>query len=511
MRARSRVLVIALGAVGIAGVAIASLIRESCGEWNTPSYFENASTIGVTLCVGTGSDPNAQDKDGATPLHWSVRTGNVRVVRRLLDANANPNVQDDDGWTPLYLARHDTPMTRALLIAKADPNLAPEDDVSLLHWAIAETQGDDLVKLLVSEGGADPNAIDEVYGATPLHWAVARGDSLQLTALVQLGANVDEMNVHGARPLHWAVRQELQIIELFTGPRSSGHPLSFFRPYKHWNVRSASEALMMILLDAKADPNARDEDGNTPLHWAVHGGRLAAIQVFGTSQSISAQRTAREQAEIELDTRKMRNLIEAGANPNLPNGLGDTPLHVAVKKRAEMKVELLLDFGANPDVKNGNGDTALHLVAHRAIRARGIGLMADKLLEAGADTEIEDADGRTAMKMALDGYRFTGRRGNRMYLITKLAAAGANPMVTDDIGFSPLHWAFEDEAVDMAIELVNAGADIYMDVKFDDKKGHLAADSPLCMAIRYDWSGPVLDAMLKRGVDQHRLTTREDC
>ena len=527
MRARSRVLAMVLGAAGVAGVAIVFLIRDSCGEWNTPSYFENSSTIGVTLCVGTGSDPNAQDsngltplhlgvwtrneeivdvlldagaepdvqnKDGETPLHWSVRTGNVRVVHRLLDANANPNIQNGDGRTPLYLARNDILMTRALLIAKADPNLTPEDNVSLVHWAIMETQGDDLIKLLVSEGGADPNSIDEVYGATPLHWAVARGESLQLTALIQLGANVDGINVHGATPLHWAVRQELQFLQL---PLEGGS--------KHWNVESASEALMKMLLDAKADPNARDENGNTPLHWAVRGGRLGAIQVFGTSQSISDQRAAREQAEIELDIRKMRNLIGAGASLNLPNRLGDTPLHVAVEKGSIMKVEVLLDSGADPDVKDRNGDTALHLVADRAIRFREIGLMVDKLLEAGADTEMEDANGRTAMKMALDGYRFDGRRWARMGLIRKLATAGANPMVTDDIGHTPLHWAFNDEVVEMAIELVDAGADIYMGVEWSER--HISADSALNMAVCYGWAGPVLEAMLKRGVDQRRPDT----
>ena len=542
MRARSRVLVMALGVAGVAGIAVGFLIRESCVEWNTWNYFKNPSTIGVTLCVVTGSDPNEQDtngstplhfgvwikndeivdvlldagsepdvqnKDGETPLHGAVRAGEEKILQTLLDGDANPNIQNGAGLTPLYLLYLNIPfmpeaddlheiarMTRMLLKANADPNLTPEDNISLVHWAIVGTQGDDLLRLLVIEGGADPNSIDEVYGATPLHWAVARGRLLQLAALLQLGANVDGINVRGATPLHWAVRQERRQLRLPTEGGGS----------KYWNVESASEAFVKMLLDAKADPNPRDESGNTPLHWAVLGGRLAANQVFVVSRPITDQRAEREQAEIELDIQKMKSLIEAEAKPNLQNGVGDTPLHVAVKRGSITKVEVLLDSGADPDVKNTSGDTALHLAIDSAIQSRELGPMVDKLLEAGAETEMEDANGRTAMEMAFDGYRFDERRWVRRSLIRKLVAAGANPMVTDDIGHTPLHWAFNNEAIEMAIELVAAGADIYMGVEWSER--HISAESPLNMAVCYRWAGSVLEAMLKRGVDQRRPDTK---
>ena len=56
-----------------------------------------------------------------------------------------------------------------------------------------------------------------------------------------------------------------------------------------------------LLIAAGANINATDKDGNTPLHWAADGGRLA----------------------------NTRLLISMGANPNATNNKGRTPLDVA--------------------------------------------------------------------------------------------------------------------------------------------------------------------------------------
>ncbi|MCY3538132.1 MAG: ankyrin repeat domain-containing protein [Cyanobacteria bacterium MAG IRC4_bin_6] len=143
--------------------------------------------------LDAGADPNAQDKDGATPLHWAVadrnpaeplpiarvgdtqpspalRCRSLKVVKALLDSRANLKVRDKKGLTPLHWAAalSKTPeVVKALVDAGADSN-AREDQLghTPLHEAARRRKTPEVVKVLL-DAGADPNAQDK-YGVTPL-------------------------------------------------------------------------------------------------------------------------------------------------------------------------------------------------------------------------------------------------------------------------------------------------------------------------------------------------------
>lgn len=52
-------------------------------------------------------DPNVRDADGATPLHHAAWSGDLDLIRRLLDAGADPDLADSRyGTTPLGWAQH---------------------------------------------------------------------------------------------------------------------------------------------------------------------------------------------------------------------------------------------------------------------------------------------------------------------------------------------------------------------------------------------------------------------
>ena len=68
------------------------------------------------------ADPNAADKDGATPLHYAARNRSPDVTQRLLDAGADPNTaRDREGWTPIDVAPapDSTPTVTVLRAARA--------------------------------------------------------------------------------------------------------------------------------------------------------------------------------------------------------------------------------------------------------------------------------------------------------------------------------------------------------------------------------------------------------
>src|SRR5262249_4272112 len=62
----------------------------------------------MQLLLAAGARIDAQDKNGATPLHRAVRTRCAAAVRCLLDAGSDPTRRNESGSTPFHLAVQNT-------------------------------------------------------------------------------------------------------------------------------------------------------------------------------------------------------------------------------------------------------------------------------------------------------------------------------------------------------------------------------------------------------------------
>jgi len=91
-------------------------------------------------------------------------------------------------------------------------------------------------------------------------------------------------------------------------------------------------------LSCGTDPNARDNRGMTPLHYAVD----------------------MESADV------VKILIEHGADVNTQDNSGRTPLHIATASNYDRMIRLLIRHGADVCIKNASGETPLDI----AIRQR---------------------------------------------------------------------------------------------------------------------------------------------
>ena len=122
------------------------------------------------------------------------------------------------------------------------------------------------------------------------------------------------------------------------------------------------------LLARGADPDARDEDGRTPIFSAVLGGSVALLGLLLESKADVNARDTRGATALHIAAEEVLPeaatlLIGRGADVNLQDEEGNTPLSRAVfsaRGRYDV-VRLLLKAGASPDAPNKAGETPRQL------------------------------------------------------------------------------------------------------------------------------------------------------
>jgi Ankyrin repeats (many copies)/Ankyrin repeat len=78
------------------------------GYINSPVWNEKRQVKMIQCLLGAGADINAQDMNGATPLHRAVRTRCAAAVQCILKAGCDPEVRNRSGSTPFHLAVQNT-------------------------------------------------------------------------------------------------------------------------------------------------------------------------------------------------------------------------------------------------------------------------------------------------------------------------------------------------------------------------------------------------------------------
>lgn len=104
------------------------------------------------------------------------------------------------------------------------------------------------------------------------------------------------------------------------------------------------------LISKGANPNLVDRHGRTPLHCAVYGDR-------------------RRGGRREADASAMKALLSEGAKVDAVSKDGSTPLHIAVYTYQEGATRLLLQHGASIGAKRGDGKTVLDFLYRTSVKS----------------------------------------------------------------------------------------------------------------------------------------------
>lgn len=252
------------------------------------------------------------------------------------------------------------------------------------------------------------------------------------------------------------------------GPDAHAKGYPFGNTCFHAAIFKGPEAIEACVAEG-ANPNAPNDNGFAPLHYAaregLHEAVAALLKAWANPNATNSHGwTALHYAAHSDHHDAMRELLEARADPNLPNVRGRTPLHVAVIATASTgrteTITTLLRFGADPNASKG-GWTPLHFAA-RDGHVNAIPV----LLKASARPDVPTPDfGATPLHVLA---RFMdGRR--RPEAISLLVAAGADPEARDVDGRTPLHLAASRAFPDVVRALLSA--DVGADPNARDREG----------------------------------------
>jgi ankyrin repeat protein len=323
------------------------------------------------------------------------------------------NIINPNNESPLSMAvqQHKPTMVQQLIDFGADPNVVGDRGNGLFHMLLEQE----------SDRGIDRNKalIPKILGI-----------------LVKQNIDINKDNESGDRPLHLAT--------------------------KYHSVKIAD-----LLLQHNADPNLTNKEGRTPLMVAIHGKKnkwIAKLLTAGTNvntqdkagltplhllmQSLQGDRTDRDaQTETQERTKKLeiaQALFARGANPNLTDHRGRSPLHVLAESELSLRADEqscvrlaislhplfapLLSQRANFKAVNSDGDSVLHIVARYPKLVR-------QLVAMGADPLQRNREGRNVLVVMTDGHDLTPEE----LRLLQIGLQGGNLNVQDAQGNTAIH------------------------------------------------------------------------
>ncbi|KAK0202435.1 ankyrin repeat-containing domain protein [Desarmillaria ectypa] len=466
---------------------IAEVLLQNGADVNAPDSYHRSPALHTARSAGIvrvllkyGADPLSKDRFGDTALHRAVSDEVAQCLMETCPELIYVKGQLDG--TPLHrrVADWSAETIRMAIRLGADVDAPNSDgDTALLrsHQFTGVLSDVEVVRTLIEAGAKVPLPKGDFLLATPLHETVSPplmeyllGHGFQ--PYVNIRQEVNEQT-----PLHVVAARDMALHKSWTvrhakEERRGGEPASSSTQYggiAHLLEQSSSIPsvdLMKVLLKYGADPNIGDDEGDTPLHFVARN----FVGHPGHLENLNL----------------IRLLLEAGADISARNAAGETPLHCAA--RAETVFEFLC-LGADPTLADHQGVTILHNVwrftgeCERVVKA---------LTEHGADVDAADNRGSRPLHYACRGYEkgSLGLSQVKRWAQSTCFHQGTPPL-------EPTIYAAFENALPTVRALLDCRADIHAQSK--------AGETAVRVASRHPFGREVFRLFCERGADVNEV------
>jgi len=378
---------------------------------------------------------NKRDQDNTTALHYAVRYNHLHIVKLLVEYGADIEAKGEDDATPLHYAARFRPVPRTYNgSARPTPQVTPSPSMENMSEAGLTVKKDQDKK---KEGGSG---------------SLGKGSKSRL-----LGSSL------GTKLFN----KDFLSVE----KRSSNS----FVPKDQ--VTNVGETMILYLLSQKANVNACDSYGSTPLHYAVAKGNPDAVNELLTHPGIDieakdkTQMTPLHVASSQGSLTVAKCLINAGANLRSLDEEQMTPLHFACMEGSLEVAKLLFETGED----QGGWSTVSKMVTdqdreeqtplHLAVEDGDINL-AKLCLDKGANVNAHKVNMSTPLHLAATG--------GDLDIVKMLIEHDANIEAKNASQETPLHRAAQFNRVEIVDFLLSRCA--YIECRDKDK------DTPLLIA-----------------------------
>lgn len=376
-----------------------------------PSVVSDSSILNRSLLDDVDEDEGEVELPWESPRQLVSPSSTHGIIEFEIDSNLE--VRRREHLTPISARDH------AMATLTREPLLGTpfREQVSAFHRAISH--GDEALTCSILEQSEycqvlvnEPNAI----GKSPLHIAVSLANFPLVQALLGFGAAANCQDIDGHTPLHMSTNIDITGLLLLRGRANPNIPNNAGFCALHVAVSRLDIASVQLLLRSNADVNIADNaHWLTPLH----------LLTTGTDFSDTVMDDGRQRCKIANLLCAVKSPVTADVNFQDING--NTPLHnIAILEIDEAcdLLQILLESGAQPNLTNLRGQTPLHLLCHND-RLRDLGVMQEMLynmLYHGAKPNIPSQTGCTALHLSLyhrdiDSAVQLMRRGAELHLL----------------------------------------------------------------------------------------------
>lgn len=279
------------------------------------AFTLNVPLEAITVLVDAGCDPRYKNNYEENYLFNIVKEFNikedtgVKYLEYLMDQGLDPNDGNIVKETPLHIVVGNRKLKYLDLFLErgADPNQPGKDDESAFYKAIVHSVCDvPMYEKLARYAPADFNQVNKagetlICGALRMRSRASAEDVALIKALLRDGADIYQASPYYSKP----------------------------KAALDWVAEYPAEMLEGILETGVIDLDRRDDEGNTLLH------KVCAFNVNY------------QQKDAQHLYKKVKMLLEQGADPNITNDRDESPMALASQDNLKAKtVELLLKHKA---------------------------------------------------------------------------------------------------------------------------------------------------------------------